>query len=156
MTYGRHVQAYRANQVMTADPGTILLLLYQGAIDFLRQAKSSIEKKDIAEKGLYINKTLAILSELLASLNFAIGGEVARNLEGLYLFMIDHITNANVYNDPQPLEETISLLVMLKEGWEGAVASERKRLAEEIAGQASTPPQPSLTTRHDSTVAARA
>jgi len=156
MSYGRHVQAYRANQVMTADPGTILLMLYQGAIDFLRQAKTGLEKKDMAEKGLYINKTLAILSELLTSLNFEVGGEVARNLEGLYLFMIDHITNANLYNDPRLLEEALALLSTLKEGWEGAVTSERKRLAEETLRQPSVSAQPSVATRHESTVAARA
>lgn len=156
MTYGRHVQAYRTNQVMTADPGAILLMLYQGALDFLRQAKDATERKDMAAKGLFINKALAIISELLTSLNFDIGGDVARNLESLYLFMIDHITNANLHNDPQLLEETIRLLSTLKEGWEGAVASERKRLAEETISQASLMPQPSIATPHESTVVTRA
>ena len=156
MTYGRHVQAYRTNQVMTADPGAILLMLYQGALDFLRQAKDAMERKDMAGKGMFINKTLAIVSELLTSLNFDIGGDVARNLESLYLFMIDHITNANLYNDPRLLEETITLLSTLKEGWEGAIASERKRVAEETATQASLIPQPSLSTGHESTVVTRA
>lgn len=155
MTYGRHVQAYRTNQVMTADPGAILLMLYQGALDFLRQAKGAMERKDMAEKGLCVNKTLAIVSELLTSLNFDIGGEVARNLESLYLFIIDHITNANVSNEPRLLEETIALLSTLKEGWEGAIASERKRIAEETATPASFLPPPS-STRHESTIATRA
>jgi flagellar protein FliS len=156
MIYGRHVQAYRTNQVMTADPGAILLMLYQGTLDFLRQAKDAMERKDMAEKGLFINKTLAIVSELLASLNFDIGGDVARNLEGLYLFMIDHITNANLSNDPRLLEETITLLATLKEGWEGAIASERKRVAEETATHAPIIPQPSTFPHHESTVATRA
>ena len=156
MTYGRHLQAYRTNQVMTADPGAILLMLYQGALDFLRQAKDAMERKDMAEKGLFIKKTLAIVSELLTSLNFAIGGDVARNLESLYLFTIDHITNANLSNNSQLLEEAIRLLSTLKEGWEGAVASERKRIAEETATQASFIPPPSLSTRYESTIATRA
>src|SRR5262245_48298141 len=99
MSYGRHLQTYRANQVMTADPGTILLLLYQGTIDFLSRAEIALEQKDIAEKGRCITRALAIISELLTSLDFEIGGKVARNLESLYLFMIDHITNANLTND---------------------------------------------------------
>jgi flagellar protein FliS len=155
MTYGRHVQAYRTNQVMTADPGAILLMLYQGALEFLRQAKDAMERKDMAEKGMFINKTLAIVSELLTSLNFDIGGDMARNLESLYLFMIDHITNANLYNDPRLLDETITLLSTLKEGWQGAVASERKRIAEETATH-SLNPRPSLSTRYESTVTTRA
>lgn len=156
MTYGRHMQAYRANQVMTADPGTILLLLYQGAIDFLRQAKNGLVKKDMAEKGQNISRALAIITELQAGLNFEMGGEVARNLDNLYLFMIGHITTANLSNDLQPLEEVIALLVTLKEGWEGAVLSERKRVAEETATQLATPSQSSFLARHESTIAARA
>lgn len=156
MSYGRHLQAYRANQVMTADPGTILLLLYQGAIDFLQQARAGLEKKDMAEKGQNINRALAIISELLASLNFEIGGEVARNLESLYLFLIDHITNANLRNDAKLLEDAVSMLLTLKEGWEGAVASERKRLAQQTAGQIAVGHQPMPTQHHESSLAARA
>jgi flagellar protein FliS len=126
-----HLQTYRRNQVSTADPGTILLMLYQGAIDFLSQAKVGLERGDLAEKGRCINRALAIISEFLASLNFEVGGEVARNLENLYLFMIDHITAANVTNETKPLEDTIALLRTLKEGWEGAIAAERKRAAQE-------------------------
>jgi len=127
----RHLQAYRQNQVTTADPGTILLMLYQGTIDFLRQAKTSLEKRDMAEKGRCVTRALAIISELLTSLNFEIGGEMARNLESLYLFMLEQITAANVGNDPQPLEDALALLSTLKEGWEGAIAAERKRAAPE-------------------------
>lgn len=155
MTYGRHMQAYRANQVMTADPGTILLLLYQGAIDFLRQAKNGLEKKDMAEKGQNISRALAIIGELQASLNFEVGGEVAHNLDNLYLFMTNHVTKANLSNDAQLLEETIALLATLKEGWEGAVLSERKRMAEEAVPQLSTSSRPSLARPYESTVTAR-
>src|SRR5262249_18467150 len=131
MTYGQQLQTYRANQVATTDPGTILLLLYQGTIAFLSQAKAAIARGDMAEKGRCITRALAIISELLTSLNFEVGGEVARNLESLYLFMIDHITNANLVNDPKPLDETMRLLATLQEGWEGAVAEERKRVTRE-------------------------
>ena len=131
MTYGHKLQTYRANQVATTDPGTLLLLLYQGTIDFLGHAKAAVVRGDMAEKGRCITRALAIISELLTSLNFEVGAEVARNLESLYLFMIDHITNANLANDPKPLDETIRLLATLKEGWEGAVAEERKRVTRE-------------------------
>jgi flagellar protein FliS len=124
----RHLQAYRHNQVVMADPGTILLMLYQGTIDFLRQAKASLERGDMAEKGRCMTRALAIISELLANLNFEVGGEVARNLESLYLFMLEQITVANLANDPKPLDDAIALLSTLKEGWEGAVAAERKRV----------------------------
>ena len=156
MTHGCNLQAYRANQVMTADSGTILLMLYQGAIDFLHRAETAMERKDMAEKGLYINKTLAIVSELLASLNFEVGGDVARNLEALYLFMTSHITAANVTNNSQLLAETIQIFATLKEGWEEAVASERKRFASEDPKVAPAISAQMLSTLHESTLAVRA
>jgi flagellar protein FliS len=129
MSYARHLQTYRENQVYTADKGTILLMLYQGAIDFLRRARASLDNGDIVEKGRCVSRAHAIISEFLASLDFAVGGEVAQNLEALYVFMLDQITLANLNNDPKPLEVVISLLSTLKEGWEGAIAAEKKRAA---------------------------
>jgi flagellar protein FliS len=131
MSYARHLQTYRENQIHTADPGTILLMLYQGAIDFLRQAKASLERGDVVEKGRCIARAHAIVSEFLASLDLRVGGELAQNLESLYVFMLDQITAANLSNDPKPLEVVVSLLTTLKEGWEEAVAAERKRVSQE-------------------------
>lgn len=130
MSPARHLQTYQQNRVSTADPGTLLLMLYQGAIDFLRHATASLDSGDVAEKGRCIARALAILSELLATLNLDLGGEVARNLQRLYLFMIDQITTANLTNDPQPLNDVIVLLSTLKDGWEGAIVIERKRVAQ--------------------------
>lgn len=130
MGYTRYHQDYRKNQILTADPGTILVMLYGGAIDFLRRAKSSLESGDVAEKGKFVLKTTAIITELQATLDLKAGGELAQNLEALYVYMLDQITNANRYNDPKPLEVVISLLSTLKKGWEGAVAAERERAME--------------------------
>jgi flagellar protein FliS len=127
MSYARHVQTYRQNHASTVDSGTLLLMLYQGAIDFLQLARTNLEKGDMAEKGRYVMKSLAIISELLVSLDVKVGGEVARNLEQLYLFMLDQITIANVSNDPEPLARVVSLLTTLKGGWEGAVIEVRKQ-----------------------------
>ncbi len=134
---GNHVhglQAYQQNRISTTDPGTILLALYQGAIDFLRRAKVGIETGDVVEKGQCIQKTLAILSEFQTSLDFEAGGEIAKNLDDLYVYMIDQITTANINNDPKPIDIVMSLLKTLQEGWEGAVAAERKRTARERYG----------------------
>jgi flagellar secretion chaperone FliS len=127
MSHARYVQTYRQNQASTVDPGTLLLMLYQGTIDFLLQAQKSLERGEVAEKGQYVLKALAIISELLVSLNFKVGGETTQNLEKLYLFMLEQITLANMNNDPEPLTQVITLLSTLKEGWEGAVIEMRKQ-----------------------------
>lgn len=126
MNYARHLRTYSENQIHTADPGTRLLMLYQGAIYFVGRAKSSLHEGDIGEKGRYILRAHNIISEFLASLDFEIGGEIARNLESLYRYMLDQLTVANLNNDPNPLETVVSLLTTLKDGWEGALAVVRK------------------------------
>jgi flagellar protein FliS len=120
------MKAYREAQIRTADPGTILLMLYQGAIDSLKRAKTSLEAGDMAEKGKNILRAYDILTEFLLTLDFEVGGDLARNLEGLYLYMQEQMTIANVKNDPKPLETVISLLSTLKQGWEEAVVAQKK------------------------------
>lgn len=130
MSQARYLQTYRQNRIQTADPGTILLMLYDGAIEFVRRAISALEEGSVAEKGMCLLKAHAIISEFMASLNREVAGEMGENLEGLYVFMLDQITVANVNNDPKPLNEIVSLLTTLKEGWKGAVAAEKTRAGE--------------------------
>ncbi len=127
MSSAHYLQTYRQHQVETTDPGTLLLLLYQGAMDFVKRARISLDRGDFAEKGRLLSRAQAIISEFLSSLDFSVGGELARNLEGLYVYMLDQITAANLNNDPRPLDVVLSILGTLKEGWEGAIAAERKK-----------------------------
>jgi flagellar protein FliS len=112
------------------DKGAILLMLYNAAIELLEEAKSAIERGDLVEKGRHLSQTHAIVSELLASLDFDIDGDLAEKLKDLYVFMLDQLTRANMNNDANSLNVVISLLRTLYGGWEGAVASERARLSQ--------------------------
>jgi flagellar protein FliS len=126
LAYQTPARAYRQNHVYTADRGTILLMLYQGAIDFLQKAKSALSEGDLAAKGTYVSKAHAIISEFLSSLNHEAGGDLSQKLEDLYRFMLDQLMEAHLSNDERPLEVAISLLETLKEGWEGAVVQARQ------------------------------
>jgi flagellar protein FliS len=101
-------------------------MLYQGAVDFLRRAKDHLEKGQIADKGIYLSKAHAIIAELLSSLDFAAGGDLARTLEALYRFMMEQIMEAHLSNHVKTIDDVLSVLVKLQEGWEGAVAQARK------------------------------
>jgi flagellar protein FliS len=83
------------------------------------------------DKGVYISQAHTIISELLASLDFEIGGELAKNLESLYLFALDQLFTANLNNDAKSLDAVLSLLRTLYAGWEDAIALERERIAKE-------------------------
>ena len=130
MTNVLQLQAYQRNQLTTTDSGTVLLMLYQGAIDALKRATTSMLEGNMADKGTEILRANDIINQFLASLDFDVGGEIAQNLEGLYRYMLDQILFANVNNDPKPLAVVIALLSTLKSGWEEALATQRKKIAQ--------------------------
>ena len=121
-------QTYLQTQVTTTNRGELLLMLYDGAIKFLSQAKESIKEKDFAQKGILISKAVDILAELTGSLNKERGGELAENLSSLYFYCNSRLLMANLKMDTAILDEVIAILQGLKDAYsqiisEGAAAS---------------------------------
>ena len=116
------LNAYRKTAVTTATKEQVLIMLYEGAIKHLTKASESCQKKDVAAKGVAVGKAHDIIMELSNSLDFNIGSDIAKNLERLYMFMIDQIVQGNIQNDHQKFDEARKLLESLLEGWKGAVA----------------------------------
>lgn len=128
------VDAYRRTDVMTANRETILLMMYAGAIRFLKQAIAAAEKNDVTEKARMVSKTQDIVNELRATLNFEVGGDIARNLEMLYGFITDRLMQANIEKKIEYLHEALGILVTLNDAWEGAVANLRKEKNQQKPG----------------------
>jgi flagellar protein FliS len=124
------LQAYKRNQLTTTDSATALLMLYQGTIDSLNRAQASMAAGDMADKGREILRANDIINQFLVSLDYETGGELINNLEALYLYMLEQILLANAKNDPAPLIVVVSLLSTLKAGWEEAIATQRKQVAQ--------------------------
>jgi len=116
---------YQKTQVTTASREKVLLMLYEGAIRFTKQAKAAMEAKKIADKGKYISKSTAILSELMATLDFKTGGQLAVDLENLYIFMIDKLIEGNINNDPACLQAVEDLLMTLYQAWKDVIENPR-------------------------------
>lgn len=106
--------AYLQTQVTTTTQGELLLLLYDGAIKFLTQAKDKIAERDYAGKGILISKALDIVNELDASLNMEKGGELAQNLHKLYFYCSTRLLNANLKMDVAFIDEVIKILSGLR------------------------------------------
>lgn len=107
-------QAYLQTQVTTTSQGELLLLLYDGAIKFLTQAKERMAARDMAGKGVLISKALDVINELDSSLNAEKGGELADNLHKLYFYCSTRLLSANLKLDPNLIDEVIKVLSGLR------------------------------------------
>lgn len=112
---------YKQTSVTTASRGQVLLMLYESCIKSCKLAIEALKNKNLAEKGKHILKAQDIINELSVTLDHNIGGDISRELERLYNYMIEQITEANIKNEPKPLEITLQLLEKLYEGWVVAV-----------------------------------
>jgi flagellar protein FliS len=124
-------KAYQKTAVETASKERILLMLYEGCIRHLKKCQAAMEQKNYAEKGVYLGKAQDIINELSNSLNFEVGGDLAKQLEGLYNHLFDQTTKANIENDPQKITHCIKILETLYEGWKEAV---EKLRAQSVGG----------------------
>lgn len=117
---------YKKTAVQSASREKLLLMMYEGAIRFVRKAMVAIDEKNIGDRGLNIGKAFDIILELNNTLDHEVGGDIAINLEQLYMFMTDKLTHANIHNDKQSLEEVLKLLTTLYEGWKKAIEQLKK------------------------------
>lgn len=102
--------AYMQTHVTTTTPGHLVVMLYDGAITFLEQAKEEITAKNFAKKGILISQALDIIAELDASLNNDKGGELAQNLHRLYVYCNTRLLRANLKMDTAIIDEVIGIL----------------------------------------------
>ena len=120
-------EAYRKTEVVTANRETILLMLYAGAIRFLKGAIKRSEEGNVGESTRLISKTQEIVNELRCSLNFEAGGEIAKNLDDLYAYITQRLIESNLDKNTQYLRDALSVLETLHSAWEQAVGSLKQK-----------------------------
>ena len=128
-----YMNQYFENQVNTAAPEQLLIMLYNGAIRFVGEAEEAMANKKIAYRGERISKAIAILSELSATLDHEIGGEIAANLESLYDYMIRTLLAANIQDDASKLVEVREMLSGMRDTWLDAIDKVRSEQAAEVS-----------------------
>lgn len=109
-------QVYQNNQVNTSSPAKLLLMLYEGALKFLRFALVAMEEKNIEQTNKYLVKTQDILYELMATLNFD-AGEISNRLYSLYDYMNQELIEANIRKDANKVKAVYALLEELRNTW---------------------------------------
>lgn len=128
-----YMSQYFENQVNTASPEQLLIMLYNGAIRFVGEAEEAMANKKIAYRGERISKAIAILSELSATLDHEIGGEIAADLESLYDYMIRTLLAANIQDDASKLVEVREMLSGMRDTWLDAIDKVRSEQAAEVS-----------------------
>lgn len=116
-------QAYNNTSVMTATPGELTLMLYNGAIRFVKQAKLAVADRNIEQTNYYTQKAQDILVELMSTLKMEY--DVSGNLYQLYDFMNRHLLQANIKKSEQHFQEVIELLEDLRNTWAEAIKLSR-------------------------------
>ncbi|MEK6704695.1 MAG: flagellar export chaperone FliS, partial [Bdellovibrionota bacterium] len=94
---------YKQTAIKTSNRCQILLMLYEAAIQYVKKAVIAIEKRDLEAKGVAIGKAHDIINELINTLDFNVGGNIAQDLDRLYNFMVEQLIKANLENTKEPL-----------------------------------------------------
>jgi flagellar protein FliS len=106
------------SEAMDANPHRLVQMLMEGALDRIAIAKGAMQQQDVELKGERISSAISIIEGLRASLNMEAGGEISANLENMYEYMKRRLTEANLKNDPDILDEVADLMRKIKSGWD--------------------------------------
>ncbi|MFN3453330.1 MAG: flagellar export chaperone FliS [Pseudobdellovibrio sp.] len=123
-------QKYKQTAITSASREQILLMLYEGAIKFTKLAIQAAEQNKVADRGQNILRAYDIILELQVSLDHKVGGDLAKQLDQLYAFVLDQYTKANVSGDVSALKSSLKIIENLYEGWKQAVEKYRKEIDE--------------------------
>jgi flagellar secretion chaperone FliS len=109
-------QAYREASVMTASPEQLVVMLYDGAGRFLRQAEAAMVEGAWQHAGERLSRAEAIIDELLATLDMD-AGEIAERLQAIYVFCKSRLIEARRERDPERVQQVVRLLANLRDAW---------------------------------------
>jgi len=108
--------AYMENNVGVESSSKLVEMLYEGVLKFNAQAKRAIKDENVDKKVYWINRSVAIITELMMTLDMK-SGDIAYYLDGLYNYQARLLTEANIENNIEKLDEVSSVFKVLLEAW---------------------------------------
>jgi flagellar protein FliS len=127
------IRCYQATAVQSLGPEKIVVLLYEGILRYLNQARSAIAANDMSGKARCVNRAQGIVSELRSSLDHAMGGEIAANLDAIYGYVFTENLNLLIDNDTSHVENVTRVLNPLLEVWRQIPPGTYERARQELA-----------------------
>jgi len=115
--------AYRSAEIETISQKDLIVRLYQGAEKFLEAGRQAMELHQLETAMVQCRRAKEIFIELMSTLNFEQGGDLAKQLKELYAFFIMQITEATLRKTPQQLAAMLPIIALLREGWQQIPAS---------------------------------
>ena len=116
-------QTCQTEQAMTADPATLVAMLYDKAVSCLKAAVQAIHSNEIETCWKNNRRAQEIINHLFTTLDLEKGGEIASNLEALYAYMLQRLFDVDVKNDARAAEDVIELLEPLRASWNELAAN---------------------------------
>lgn len=123
MSLNQGYAAYNKNKIMTASPGELTLILYEGAVKFCNIAIVAVEQGDVQKAHTNIVKVENIIEEFRATLNHKY--PVAEDFEKVYVYIYDRLIEANIKKDKEILEEVLKHLRTMRDAWKEVMKKAR-------------------------------
>ncbi len=129
-----YAKAYQTQSILTASPGQLVLMMYDGALRFMAQARAGFalpqeDYRRIQTINTALLRAQAVIAELRANLDQKSGGEVAANLDRLYDYHLRRLQEANLSKDEAPIIEVEGLVRTLREAWAEMLAGHEVKVA---------------------------
>jgi flagellar protein FliS len=118
----RGIDAYRRTEVQSASPLQLIVMLYDGALQFLNEARTAQMSGDLPRRAHALRRVAAILAECQSTLDLERGGAVAAELDRLYSYMSARLLDVTVKKDPTAIDELHKLLSPLRQAWSETAA----------------------------------
>jgi flagellar protein FliS len=125
MMLARGAAAYRRVDAQSRSPLELVVMLYDGGLRFVGEAREATSRGDRLARANAISRALAIVGELQNTLNMEQGGAIAEELDRLYTYLTSRLVEATTAGGVEPLDEAQTLLGMLRDAWDQAAASRR-------------------------------
>lgn len=125
MTTYNQLNAYRETNIKTAGQGRLIMMMYDGAINHLRKAADIMPDghKKFDSLNAEIVKAQDIITELMVSLDFEKGEDIAQSLFSLYMYFNNQLMQANMQKDSEALDTVLTMMIELRSAW-GEIATQ--------------------------------
>lgn len=119
--YNKYIKQYQTNNITTATPEKLMIMLFDGALQFLQKAKTAIEEKNLQERATNIESARKIVRELMRTIDLENGNDVSKSLFRLYNKMAMKLIKANVSRNANLIDEVIEDMTNIRWGFQKAI-----------------------------------